>query len=154
MKTQKQRKTLRMYADYQRPEDARSFKVLFENDEFVELDGGDILGIYSYRKLEDGRLTNQYGNVKFTVMKADRRPKPYAVRCFHATEDYSTTVRKFATLAEAAQYCFERYQGVEYFDGKAGFHTDYCQYSLVGFALADIYDIDYPNYTATRKELR
>lgn len=150
----KVRKTLRMYADYQRPEDARTCKVLFENDELIELDGGRIIGTATYRKLPDGRFTNSWGNVKYTVVKADRRPKPYAVRCFHATEDYSTTVRKFATLAEAAQYVWERSQGVEYFDGKAGFHTDYCQYSLVGFTLADIYDIDYPNYEATRKEIR
>lgn len=145
-----QRKTIRLRADYQRPdEEPRRYKVLFESDELMELDGGHIIGISTYVKLPDGALTNRFRNVRYTIVKPDRRPKPYAVQ-YDGCD--GTATRKFATLAEAAQYVWDRYQGVEYFDGPAGFHTDYGGYSLHGFTLADIYNIDYPNWHATRKE--
>ena len=44
----------------------------------------------------------------------------------------------FATLAEARDYIRDRWQGPEYIDGPASFHTDYCTYKLTGFTLADI----------------
>jgi len=44
----------------------------------------------------------------------------------------------FATLAEARDYIRDRWQGPEYIDGDASFHTDYCTYKLTGFTLADI----------------
>lgn len=44
----------------------------------------------------------------------------------------------FATLAEAAKYIKDRWQGADYSDGAAAFHTDYCTYELRGFTLADI----------------
>lgn len=44
----------------------------------------------------------------------------------------------FATLAEARDYIRDRWQGAEYVDGKASFHTDYCTYKCIGFTLADV----------------
>jgi hypothetical protein len=44
----------------------------------------------------------------------------------------------FATLQEAQDYIKEHWQGADYMDGRYGFHTDYCQFSLVGFTLQDI----------------
>lgn len=45
---------------------------------------------------------------------------------------------RFSTLAAASQYIQDRWQGAEYMDGSDGFHTDYCEYELRGFTLADI----------------
>lgn len=44
----------------------------------------------------------------------------------------------FATLAEAQAYVRSQWQGPEYKDGEASFHTDYCTFKCVGFTLADI----------------
>jgi hypothetical protein len=40
-------------------------------------------------------------------------------------------------LAAASAYIAERWQGDEYRDGPASFHTDYCTYQCHGFTLAD-----------------
>jgi hypothetical protein len=48
------------------------------------------------------------------------------------------TTRRFATLAAAAAYIADRWQGDEYRDGPASFHTDYCTYQCHGFTLADV----------------
>lgn len=45
---------------------------------------------------------------------------------------------RFKTLEEASRYIQERWQGVEYKDGPASFHTDFSIYELGGFVLADI----------------
>jgi hypothetical protein len=44
----------------------------------------------------------------------------------------------FATLAEAQAFVRSHWQGVEYKDGNASFHTDYSTFECVGFTLADI----------------
>jgi len=45
---------------------------------------------------------------------------------------------KFVSLNDASKYIQDRWQGSEYMDGIAGFHTDYSSYTLVGFTLKDI----------------
>lgn len=60
---------------------------------------------------------------------------PYRVT-YDGTDGRSS--KSFATLAEAAKYVKDRWQGVDYMDGRAAFHTDYARYTLVGFELKDI----------------
>jgi hypothetical protein len=111
-----------------------------------------VLGEMILTPVSEGTWANQY-RVLFIEEKPDRRPKPYAVSCYHATEDRTTTWKKFATLEEAAQYIYARWQGEDYQDGPMGFHTDYCQYTLKGYRLADIFDFNVVNgwRDATRK---
>lgn len=47
-------------------------------------------------------------------------------------------VVSFATLVEAQKYIQDRWQGADYIDGTAGFHTDYCTYQCIGFTLQEI----------------
>lgn len=63
--------------------------------------------------------------------------KPYAIRSREFGRGAAET-RRFSTLKGAAKYIQERWQGAEYMDGRAAFHTDYCTYELVGFTLADV----------------
>jgi len=49
------------------------------------------------------------------------------------------STHRFASLADAAQYVKDRWQGPEYQDGPATFHNDYCVFRLVGFKLADVF---------------
>ena len=44
----------------------------------------------------------------------------------------------FTTLAEARNYIRDRWQGPDYINGPASFHTDYCTYKCIGFTLSDI----------------
>lgn len=44
----------------------------------------------------------------------------------------------FTTVEAASAYIKDRWQGVEYCDGPAVFHTDYCTYTLKGFTLEDV----------------
>lgn len=44
----------------------------------------------------------------------------------------------FTTLAKAAEYVRDRWEGADYIDGPASFHNDYCTFTLVGFTLRDI----------------
>lgn len=46
--------------------------------------------------------------------------------------------KSFATLAEAAKYVKDCWEGIDYMDSRSAFHTDYARYSLVGFDLRDI----------------
>jgi hypothetical protein len=48
------------------------------------------------------------------------------------------SVNTFATLTDAAAFIKARWQGAEYCDGDANFHTDYCTYELRGFTLSQI----------------
>jgi len=48
------------------------------------------------------------------------------------------SVSRFRSLDKAAQYIRDRWQGAEYIDGRDVFHTDFCQYRLIGFDLRDI----------------
>ena len=146
------RKTILLRANYELPsEPARRYIVLAESERTMEVTRrGELYHTATLVKQPDGTLTNQHGNVRFTVMKPDRRPKPYAV--LYRGIDGRVT-RRFATVAEAAQYVWERWQGVEYMDSPHSFHTDYAAYETVGFALADIFEIDRANWSAVRKEV-
>lgn len=44
----------------------------------------------------------------------------------------------FATLKEVQEYVKARWEGPDYIDGPAEFHSDYCTYDLVGCTLADL----------------
>ena len=44
----------------------------------------------------------------------------------------------FSTLAEAQAFVRSHWQGPDYKDGDASFHTDYSTFRCVGFTLADI----------------
>lgn len=46
--------------------------------------------------------------------------------------------REFATLAGVARYVKSHWQGVEYANGEAAFHTDYSTFALEGCTLRDI----------------
>ncbi len=46
--------------------------------------------------------------------------------------------KSFTTLAEAAEYIKDRWQGADYIDGVESFHTDYSTYECEGFTLKDI----------------
>ena len=46
--------------------------------------------------------------------------------------------RKFATLAALQTYVKERWQGVDYIDGPAAFHTDYANYTISGAKILDL----------------
>ena len=63
--------------------------------------------------------------------------KPYSIKAREFGRG-PAHVARFATLSAASQYIRDRWQGPEYIDGAASFHTDYCTYTLCGFALADI----------------
>ena len=63
--------------------------------------------------------------------------KPYKVSNREFVRGPKLT-KSFATLAEASAYIQARWQGGEYADGAAAFHTDYCAYELHGFVLRDI----------------
>jgi hypothetical protein len=63
--------------------------------------------------------------MKFKILSCEEgRGKPHTER--------------FPTLESAALYIKERWEGVDYIDGPASFHTDYSTYELVGFLLKDI----------------
>lgn len=66
-----------------------------------------------------------------------RKRKPFKVKNQEEGRGPVET-KSFATLIEAQQYIRERWQGADYIDGSAAFHTDYCTYELVGFKLSDI----------------
>ena len=46
--------------------------------------------------------------------------------------------RSFLTLTSAGLYIKDRWQGWEYADGPASFHTDYGNYDLRGFELGEV----------------
>ena len=48
------------------------------------------------------------------------------------------TVERFATLAEASKYVQSQWQGADYVEGNAGFHSDSCTFGLIGFTIKDI----------------
>jgi len=124
------------------------YPVTFESESLLELRDTFLRSTMTLRR-NGAEWVNDMG-VRFAEVRADRRPKPYTV-VYSGMDGRLET--KFATLAEAAEYVYARYQGVEYFDGAKAFHTDYGAYVLKGFALADIYAIDYRNYEATRQLL-
>jgi hypothetical protein len=66
-----------------------------------------------------------------------RKKKPYKIKSQELGRGPWDT-ESFATLAEAAQYIKDRWQGADYMDGMTAFHTDYCLYRLQGFTLRDI----------------
>jgi hypothetical protein len=47
-------------------------------------------------------------------------------------------ITRFDTLEQAYRYIADRWQGSEYIDGPAAFHTDYSTYELFGFELSDL----------------
>jgi hypothetical protein len=146
----KQRKTVILQIDPPGQLEPSRYRVLWETPDMLEVDGGRLERRVSLSKLPDGRWVNENG-CKFVEVKADRRPKPFSVTYRDQGRTYGQTVKKFATLAEAAEYCWAQYEGVEYFDGAASFHNDYGCFDLAGFVLADIYEIDYPGYHATKR---
>jgi hypothetical protein len=66
-----------------------------------------------------------------------RRNKPYALKSKEEGRGPAHT-RRFSTLAQAAKAVKEQWQGADYMDGEAHFHTDYCTFECVGFKLTDI----------------
>ena len=46
--------------------------------------------------------------------------------------------KRFKSIAEAAKYIQDRWQGADYMDGDTAFHTDYCTYTCHGFTLLDL----------------
>jgi hypothetical protein len=48
------------------------------------------------------------------------------------------TRRRFSSLADVQTYVRDRWQGADYIDGPASFHTDYCAFTLTGCTLADL----------------
>lgn len=68
------------------------------------------------------------------------------------------STKKFSTLEKAAEYIKEYWQGPDYIDGEHGFHTDYCNYELIGFKLSDIgrFHItdDYRDFTFSNGEVK
>ena len=62
----------------------------------------------------------------------------YIVSCLEGGNEALSSEETFATLAEAATYVQDRWQGEEYMDGDSAFHTDYSRYYLEGFTLKDI----------------
>jgi hypothetical protein len=63
--------------------------------------------------------------------------KPFKVQ-FREEGQEEIFTASFATLKEAQEFISSHWQGADYIDGEAGFHTDYCDFNCVGFALADI----------------
>jgi hypothetical protein len=63
--------------------------------------------------------------------------KPFKVKSKEFGRGKASTA-SFATLAGAATYIRDRWEGPDYIDCKSWFHTDYCTYELVGFTLHDI----------------
>jgi len=130
----------------------RRFKIVYESATSIHVSSitkgktgiGSVPYYMTLTKLEDGTLRNE-NRVDFIVVKADRRPKPFAVKFFSPMEGNSRKVTKFATLAEAAQYVFDRWQGVDYMDSGTAFHTDYAVFETVGFTLADIFTFETSN---------
>lgn len=73
----------------------------------------------------------------------------YSIRC-RGEGRGKGSVQKFKTLADAAKYIQDRWQGAEYMDGKESFHTDYSTYELSGFTLADVGVIGWDNESGFR----
>ena len=68
--------------------------------------------------------------------------KPFAIICREEGRDEKRSQTSFDTLAAAAEYIRERWQGPEYctHEWPHGFHTDYSTYECLGFTLKDIAD--------------
>ncbi len=63
--------------------------------------------------------------------------KPFKVQSREQGRGRIST-NSFATLKEAQDFVASHWQGADYIDGEASFHTDYCDFNCVGFVLADI----------------
>lgn len=48
------------------------------------------------------------------------------------------TTHRFTYLSTAQLYIKDRWEGVEYMDGWAGFHNDYTSFELHGFTLREV----------------
>lgn len=98
----------------------------------VSLPDGQVLG--TFEVLEKMHIVPADEDTKLAVQGVTKE-KPYRVS-YDAPDGQSS--ESFATLADAAKYVKDRWQGVEYVDGRAAFHTDYARYLCFGFKLADI----------------
>lgn len=85
-----------------------------------------------------------------------RRKKPYALKSREEGRGPAHTQR-FSTLVEAAAAVKAQWQGADYIDGEASFHTDYCTFECVGFDLSDIgkrhFDTEFECWEFTFHEL-
>jgi hypothetical protein len=68
---------------------------------------------------------------------AKNYPRPYTVSSKEEGRGAARRAR-FRTLARASKYIQDRWQGADYVDGRDGFHTDYCTYTMTGFTFSDI----------------
>jgi hypothetical protein len=68
--------------------------------------------------------------------------KPFKIIGREEGRDEKKFETEFETLADAAKYIQERWQGPEYctHEWPQGFHTDYSTYECVGFTLKEIAD--------------
>lgn len=84
----------------------------------------------------DGSYRNEHG-CEFIKIKADRRPKPYAIDCREEGRG-PANITKFATIGEVRDYVKARWQGAEYIDSPTSFHSDYARFTLKNCTLADL----------------
>jgi len=71
------------------------------------------------------------------MSRSRRRNRPYILKSREFGRGPAHKDR-FATLAEAAKAVKAQWQGADYMDGLATFHTDYCTFECEGFTLDDI----------------
>jgi hypothetical protein len=98
------------------------------SDDFKEGDEIDVAGVGVFR-------AESFHIVPTNAEMMKKSRKPYNIR-YSAPDGDSN--RGFDTLAEAAAYIKERWQGIDYCSSSTNFHTDYAQYYLSGFELWDI----------------
>jgi len=104
------------------------------DDEFGPEDEMEVEGVGRFMVLEKIHIVPADDDTKLAVQGLTRE-KPFRV-AYDGIDGHSS--ESFATLAEAAKYVKDRWQGVEYVDSKHGFHTDYARYLCFGFKLEDI----------------
>ncbi len=81
---------------------------------------------------------NQWrGSVVSTRKENDVSKQPYKIKIREFGRG-PATVKRFATLGAASAEVLAHWQGPDYVNGPASFHTDYSTFELVGFELADI----------------
>jgi hypothetical protein len=116
-------------------------KVLDEIDKYLTIDHRTF-GRIELMRQDDGSyrefINGSTHLMHLVIVRSDRRRKPFAVECREQGRG-PKSVEKFATIEELQTYVRGRWQGWDYADGEAAFHSDYCAYIVRGATLADIF---------------
>lgn len=103
-------------------------------DEFGPDDEMTVEGVGRFKILDRIHVVPADDDTKLAV-RGLTRERPYRI-AYSGVDGHDST--SFATLAEAAKYVRDRWQGLDYMESETAFRTDYANYVCFGFTLRDV----------------